>query len=192
MMMNIQIVKKPEWVSWDDIKQCLVQAHTVNKTKGINMSHYQWSAEEIKEFVGDTGFMLVALDGKNVVGTAAIKEKFGKSWYVNGRYAYICFASVLPDYNGLGIYKKLAEERERIAKEQKYRILLLDTHARNKHIQAILKKNGYRYVRCFLANDKNHYSVIMAKWLDGCPFSHFFCWLKFQQSKMKTLIKFVL
>ena len=100
---NIVIVERPDWVSWEDIKQCLVDAHAVNRVAGINMAHYQWPAERIKDSVGENGTMLVALDGNKVVGTAAIVEKKGKSWYAPGRYAYLCFAGILPEYSGQGI-----------------------------------------------------------------------------------------
>ena len=90
---SIQIIEKPDWVSWDDIKQCLFEAHSVNRAKGINMDHYQWPTEKIKESLGENGFMLVALDGDKVVGTAGIGEKFGNKWYSKGRYAYMCFAA---------------------------------------------------------------------------------------------------
>ena len=72
---SIQVVEKPDWVSWDDIKQCLYEAHSVNRSKGINMAHYQWPAEKIKESLGENGFMLVALDGNKLVGTAGIGKE---------------------------------------------------------------------------------------------------------------------
>jgi hypothetical protein len=112
MNSDIKIIEKPDWVSWEDIKQCLYEAHSVNRAKGINMAHYQWPAEKIKESLGEKGFMLLALDGDKLVGTAGIGEKIGKNWYANGRYAYECFASVLPEYAGKGIYKMLEIRRE--------------------------------------------------------------------------------
>ncbi len=187
---NIQIIEKPDWVSWEDIKQCLYEAHSVNRAKDINMTHYQWPAEKIREFVGEKGFMLVALDGNKLVGTAGIAEKFGKMWYANGRYAYECYAGVLPDYAGKGIFKHLEIKREELAMQRGYEILLGDTHSKNIHRQKIATKNGFRLVRFFRASD--HYSVVMVKWLNGCPYSKFYCWMKFQQSKVKTLLRSVL
>lgn len=189
MSTDIQIIEKPDWISWDDIKQCLMDSHAVNRARGINMAHYQWPVEKIKNSLGENGVMLVALDGKKVVGTAAIGEKNGNAWYVKGRYGYMCFAGVLPEYNGRGIYKALISKRETIAKDLGYHVLLLDTHRENKRIQEIALKNGYKFVRFFLANSKDHYSVVMVKWLDDCPYSSFYCWRKYLLSKVKTMLR---
>ena len=185
---EITIREKPEWVSWDDIKQCLVDAHAVNRAAGINMAHYQWPADRIRDSIGENGTMLVALDGDKVVGTAAIVEKQGHEWYAPGRYAYMCYAGVLPEYSGQGIYKELIRQREEIARKKHYDILLLDTHCANKRIQNIAKKNNYKLVRFFRAGSKDHYSVIMVKWLNGSPFSDLFCYMKYIASKMKTIV----
>ena len=189
---SIQIIEKPEWVSWDDIKQCLYEAHSVNRAKGISMAHYQWSAEKIQESLGENGFMLVALDGDKLVGTAGIGEKFGNKWYANGRYAYECYASVLPEYAGKGIYKMLEIRREEKAKEEGYDVLIGDTHSKNTHRIEIALKNGFRLVRFFRAASKDHYSVVIVKWLNGCPYSSFYCWIKFEVSKLQALIRFPL
>lgn len=188
MNKDIQIIEKPDWVSWDDIKQCLTEAHAANRAKGINMAHYQWPAEKIKDSLGEHGVMLVALDDKKVVGMAAIGEKFGKVWYADGRYAYMCFAGVLPEYCGQGVYKALVEKREQIAKADNYKILVLDTHSDNLKIQKTAIDNGYKFVRFFRASSKDHYSVVMAKWLYGCPYSKLYCKWKFLVSKLKTLL----
>ena len=177
MESEIQIMEKPGWVSWDDIKQCLYEAHSVNRAKGINMAHYQWPAEKIQESLGENGFMLVALDGDKLVGTAGIGEKFGNKWYANGRYAYECYASVLPEYAGKGIG---------------YDVLIGDTHSKNTHRIEIALKNGFRLVRFFRAASKDHYSVVIVKWLNGCPYSSFYCWIKFEVSKLQALIRFPL
>jgi len=192
MSSDIKICEKPDWVSWDDIKQCLYEAHSVNRAKGINMAHYQWSAVKIKESLGENGFMLVALDGNKLVGTAGIGEKFGTKWYAKGRYAYECYASVLPEYAGKGIFKMLDIKREAKVRESGYDLLIGDTHSKNSHRIGIALKNGFRLVRFFRAASKDHYSVVIAKWLNGCPYSLFYCWMKFQISKLKTIIRYPL
>ena len=184
---NIQIVEKPDWVTWADIKQCLYEAHADNRSKGINMAHYKWPVERIKDSLGKNGVVLVALDGKRLVGTAAMGDKVGKSWYTRGPYAYICFDAVLPEYSGKGIFKMLDIKREQLAMDMGYKTLVFDTHSKNTHRQEIATNNGYRLVRYFLASSKDHYSVVMAKWLDGCQYSKVYCWWKFQISRVKTL-----
>ena len=189
MESNIQIVEKPDWVTWDDIKQCLSEAHAENRAKGINMAHYQWPVERIKDSLGEKGVVLVALDGKKLVGTAAIGDKIGKTWYNSGPYAYICFDAVIPEYSGKGVFKLLDSKREQLAMYKGYRMLVFDTHSKNLHRQRIAQKNGYRLVRFFRAASKDHYSVVMAKWLDSCPYSKLYCKMQYQRSKWNTLIK---
>lgn len=188
MNSEICVIEKPDWVSWEDIKRCLNDSHAVNRAKGINMTHYQWPVEKIKESLGENGVMLVALDGEKLVGTTAIAEKFGNTWYVQGRYAYTCFGSVLPQYSGRGIYKALVRKCEEFVRSKSYTIMIGDTHENNKRIQGIYQKDGYRLVRFFQAASKDHYNVVMVKWLNGCPYSKLYCKWKFQVSKIKTLL----
>lgn len=190
---SIRISLKPESVSWDAIKNCLLESHSSNREKGVMMSHYQWSPEEIKEYIGRDGVMLVAMDGEKLVGTAAISIKKSNSWYSDGRqYAYLCFAGILPEYIGKGIYKELTEKRQEIVKELGLGMMLFDTHESNRHVQEIAVKNGFRYVHFFQSGNKDHCNVVLAKWLDGCPFSNFYCSMRFFSSKFKTKLRILL
>lgn len=188
--MDIRIIEKPDWITWDDIKRCLVESHSVNLAKGINMVHYQWSADSIREFIGEDGVFLVALDGDKLVGTAAVAVKYGKAWYAKGKYAYMCFASVLPEYSGQGLFRALDARREAIASEKGLTTLLFDTHVDNKRRTKSGLKNGYRPVLFFRAKSKDHYNVIMAKWLGEPPYSKLYCWIRFNQTKAKTLLRY--
>ena len=186
---NIQIVEKPDWISWDDIKKCLFDAHIINREKDINMANLQWPAEKIKESIGDNGVMFVALDGDKLVGTAALVEKKSYHWYSKGKCGYLCFACVIPSYNGLGIYHSLLKKREEIAKTQDFDVLYYDTHCKNEKIISYGEKNGYRKVRFFLTKSKDHHSIVMAKWLKDCPYSKLYCWWKCSISKVKAMLK---
>ena len=189
MSSSIQVIEKPDWVTWESVRQCLIDAHDNNRAKGIHMTHYLWSAEKIKASLGEDGLMLIALDGTDIIGTAALVFKCGDVWYAKGKYAYLCFAGVLPAYKGFGIYKELIRLREEYARQKQCDLLLFDTHCRNKRVQEIAKKNGYRYVNFFRAKSGDHYNVIMAKWINGCPFSPIYCWTKYQISKLKAIIR---
>ena len=188
-MKDICIIPRPQNVSWTQIKECLMISHESNRSKGIHMSHYLWSAEKIGEFVEESGVMFVALDGEKVVGTLGIKEKIGNYWFIKGRYAYLCFGSMLPDYRGYGVYKALNKACEEYAAKNHLNVLVLDTHCKNRHMQDISKKGGYRFIRFFQSRNKDHYCVAMAKWLDSCPFSSFYCKLRYYSSWMITLVK---
>ena len=72
MEYSIQIIEKPDWVSWDEIHEVLWESHAENREKDIINSFPSLSGDELRKFVGDKGKMFVAMDGKKVVGTAAV------------------------------------------------------------------------------------------------------------------------
>ena len=193
MDQNIQIIEKPEWVSWDDIHEVLVKSHSQNRANGINMKKPSLPGEKIAEEIGDEGKMFVALDGKRVVGTSAIVVKRKSYWCgrKKDRYACVYFASVLPDYNGQGIFKELDLRREKESLSMGIEKMLGDTHERNQHRLKIAKKAGYKFIDYKFCGD--HYNVVMVKWLNGCPYSDLRCWYEFHKRKLivkaKTKIK---
>ena len=166
---NIQIIEKPDWVSWDDIKQCLYEAHSVNRAKGVMMSKYLWPTERIIDFIGPNGVMFVALDNTKVVGTGAICDKVGKKWYAKGRYADFSLGSVLPQYSGQGIFKELERVREEACARMNYPVIVGDTHSKNTRRIKIYAAAGYKHVGYHPCSD--HFNVVMAKWPGGCPYS---------------------
>lgn len=187
MEQGIQIVKKPDWVSWDDIHVILNKAHEKNRRRGIKMRKASLSGEKIKEELGDSGVMFVAMDIDSVVGTAALVPRSGNSWYNNGPYGYMCFASVLPEYSGKGIYKALCVQRESMAKSLGLNKLYVDTHKNNKKLIQICLKNGYKKVGIRVFPD--HQNVVLFKWLDGCPYSTFRCWFEYYKRIVSFLLK---
>lgn len=184
---SFQIIEKPDWISWEEIKQCLVDSHKINREKGIFMSHYMWSPEQIKSFIGN-GVVFVAIHNKRLIGTAALKNKNSKAWYVRGECGYLCFDSVLPEFSGRGIFNLLDNAREERAKLMGCSIILFDTHSKNNRRQAIAKRAGYKYVDFFRAATKDHYSVVMAKWLNIKCRSAFYCWCRFLFAKCKAIV----
>lgn len=188
MNQNIQILERPEWVSWDEIHNVLWKAHEDNRSKGINMAFPALPGEKIQEKIEGRGKMLVAMDGKKVVGTAALIVKVNYLWCGKGDYAYCCFASVLPEYNGRGVYKALDLRREELALSMKLTRMIADTHENNKHRLDIAKKAGYKFVG--LKACKDHYNVIMVKWLNGCPYSENYIKLRFLLSKFWKRIRY--
>lgn len=170
-MSDIRIVEKPDWVTWEAVRECLLAAHDANRGHGIVMAHHQWSAEKMRDSLRDGGVLFVALDGEKLVGTAGLGRVTPRFWYETGKCGNICFDSVLPDYAGQGVFRQLDVARERFAREQGYEILLFDTHARNLHRQRIARKAGYRLARYFRAYSRDHFNVVLVKWLKGCPYS---------------------
>lgn len=183
----IQIVEKPDWVSWDEIHQVIWKAHADNRNNCVVMRYPSLSGEEICQKIEGNGKMLCAIADGKVVGTAAIIVKSSHLWCGKGNYAYCCFASVLPEYNGKGIYKALDLKREELALTLQLTRMLGDTHENNKHRLDIAKKAGYKFVD--YKYYKNHYNVVMVKWLNGCPYTEFRRKIEFLKRKLQVKIK---
>ena len=185
MEVNIQIVEKPDWVSWDEIHNVLWKAHEKNRSKGVIMSYPSLSGEDIKAKIGDKGKMFIALDGNKVVGTLALIKKTGKKWYFTGNYGYLCFGAVLPDYSGKGIYRSLYQLAEPTAKQMGLTLLTRDTNENNARMLKITKQEGYHFVE--YKAYKDHFNIVRAKWLLECPYS--ISYIKFRYLLSRFLVK---
>lgn len=185
---KIQVIEKPEWVTWDEIQEVLWKAHGQNREQGMNMALPALPGEEIRKRIEGKGKMLVAICDRKVVGTAAITKKTARLWCGDTSYAYICFASVLPDYNGRGVYKALDIKREELALSMGLDKMLGDTHEKNEHRLSIAKKAGYKFVD--LSVWKDHYNVVMVKWLKGCPYTNLYCNIQFMIHKWYRKLRY--
>ena len=188
MKTNIQIIEKPEWVSWDDIHNVVWNAHENNREKGIIMALPSLSGEEIKDKLGNTGKLFVAIDGNKVVGTLALIKRTGKKWYCNGDYGYLCLGAVLSNYSGKGIYRSLYQLAETTATQMGLLILTRDTNEQNARMLKITKQEGYRFVDYKVCKD--HYNIVRAKWLNGCPYSELYCKCQFLLHKWYKKLRY--
>ena len=187
-MNTFRIIEKPDWISWDEIHQVIWDSHADNRRRGIVMRYPSLKGDEIREKIGPQGIMLVALaEDDKVVGTAAFFPKAIRTWFGKDTYAYCCFASVLPAYSGLGIYKALCARQEELARDMGIDKMYFDTHEKNLHIIKNSIKAGYKYVD--LQYYKDHFNVALVKWLDGCPYSDLKCKIKYYARALKRRIK---
>lgn len=185
---TIKIVEKPDWVSWDEIHQVVWKAHENNRSKGIIMSYPSLSGDEIKDKIGKDGKLFTALDGDKVVGTLALSKKTGRRWYVSGDYGYLCFGAVLSDYSGKGIYRSLYQLAETTAARMGLTVLTRSTNEHNARMLNITKQEGYHYVEYMALND--HFNIVRAKWLNGCPFPSWYIETRFLLSKLLLKSRF--
>ena len=188
MNTEIQIIEKPDWVSWDEIHEVLWKAHEQNRQKGIIMSYPSLSGKEISDRIGDNGIMFLAIDGNKVVGTLALIARIGKLWYDSGKYGYLCFGAVLPEYSGKGIYRLLYQRAECTAKQMGLLVLTRDTNEKNARMLRITKQEGYHFVQ--LKAYKDHFNIVRAKWLVECPYSLWYIKLRYSISVLKTKLRY--
>ena len=188
MDQNIQIIEKPEWVSWDEIREVIWKAHEQNRQKGMYMSIPSKSAEELQKYIEGKGKMFVAMDGEKVIGTLALIVKEGKQWYNRGQYGYACLGAVLPEYSGKGVFRALYDKMEEEARHLKLSVLTGDTHENNARMLKISKQEGYSFVSYKVCKD--HFNIVRAKWLNGCPYPQWYINLHFKLSKLYKKSRF--
>ena len=193
-MSDIKYMLKPEWVSWDDVQNCQRASHEENNKKGFHMTCQDLTGEELRLSIGD-GMCFVALDGEKVIGTTSVKFLHQNRWWNKGlRVAYYCYAGVLPGYKDENVFLNLVELRDEYLKTEKFDMIQTNTAEDNMLVQKLNLRRGFKYVQ-FSASGKgpqfDYYSVIMAKWIHGCPYSDFYCNFMFKLSKViiKTLWK---
>lgn len=187
---KIIVVEKPDSVSWDVIHDVLWAAHKDNREKGMYMRYPSLSGEQLKEKVGINGKCFVAFYKDNVVGTCSFKLIKRNRWYAKGRVAYYLMEGVLPEFQGLGVYGKLMEAREEHVRSLGIQIAEMDTAEYNKEIQAIVLHYGFKYVKFYSYPSGKHYSVVLAKWFNNCPFSNLYCKWRFYLSRFEVKLKF--
>ena len=179
---KIQVIEKPDWVSWDEIHNVLWEAHRQNREKGMNMRLPAMSGDELCVFIGGRGKMYVAMDDEKVIGTLALIIKEGKQWFNRGRYGYACLGAVLPEYSGKGVFRALYDKIEAEAIRMQLPIITRDTHESNVRMLKISKQEGYRFVSYKACKD--HFNIVRAKWLNDCPFPSWYIKTRFVFSKI--------
>lgn len=185
-MSEIQYMEKPDWVSWDDVIDCIRTADTINQKKGLHMHIAKVTPDEMQEDLKN-GKCFVALYENRVIGTASYKIRNLKKWYRWGKVIYCSYDGILPEYRGTDVYLELKNVENKSMKESGIRVYQFHTAETNKTVIKINLIKGFKYV-LFRPNFNGcgYYSVTMLKWIDGCPFPDWYLKLMFNLSKFVT------
>lgn len=185
-MDDIKYMPKPDWVKGKDIKECLMKAHTPNRAKGIVMENQFMDAEQFDDFLKDS-YCFVALKDNQVIGTMSFKILKCHNWWAkNQEVIYNCMDAIWPEYQGSDVYLELRALREKHIKETGIRIIQSSTAENNKMLLKISARRGGKQVRFYASPDNRYYSVVMVRWLDGCPFGDWYCKFRFKTSEYLT------
>lgn len=188
-MSELEIVKKPEWISYDDIHELLYKAHETNRNNGFDVNTAHMSGKEIEEHIGDEGVCLVALDGEKLAGVAAFRVRNRNYRFVKGKVAEFVLFGVLPEYRGNGISLKFINKLEETALASGIKYAEGRTAENNKAVLKLMKNDGWRYID-FVAPESDHYNVIALKWLDGSGVPKWRIALHFKIKKILVKIKY--
>ena len=185
-MEDIRIIQKPDNVSYDDIHELLTLAHKKNYEKGMVLNYSRMSGEEIQKKLGKEGRTWVAMDGDKLVGTTSVTYFQGKSWWNHGKkVAHGCFTGILKEYQGIGLMEELNAKKYDYIRNMGVDMTEGDTAETNYTVLKVFGKDGYKMVSYYAPNP-NHFSVRIAKWLNGCPYSDQYIERRYKIAKMLT------
>ena len=190
MQSKVVIVDKPSWVSFDDIHDVLWKANELNRKNGFKLRTAELSGGELEERIGTNGKCFVALEGEKIVGTISIRMLRRNNWYAQGEVPDYMLAAVLPEYQGQHLNTRLSEKVFDYVKNAGYQLIELDTAEDNLHAIAVYEHLGFKKVNYVAIKDADHYSVVMAKWLENCPFSEHYCRLRYSIKRILVRIRY--
>lgn len=171
-MEQIRVMEKPDWISWDEVQQCIHDAQLTNKKKGFDMGFGYKTGEELRKSVGDNGYCFVVLNENNkVIATMSLRVSNVHFWWYKGLAGFHCCEAVLPDYRGTDVFFDMHEAVEHKEKELGLKLLWATTAEQNKIVLKVSAKAGWKQVQYASFSGCDYYSVIIARWFDGCPYS---------------------
>ena len=156
-MESVKVIRKPERVSFDDIHNVIVSAHSTLKDN-VTLNTTNMSGEELERIIGDSGICLTAYVDDKLAGTASICwEKIDK-WGYNENFGVIRFVAVEPWAQGKGVGTALIQEVTSIClRENKKSIVSMVYN--NKAARRLYTKNGYIPIKHY---GVGHYCITMS------------------------------
>ena len=183
MEQQIVIAEKPDWVAWQDIHDLLSAAHERNRSEGFHVKTADMPPEQLEKHIGEEGRCFVALDGRKLVGVTAVRAAAAETWYAKGLLADQILVAVHPDYTGRHISSKLHQEVVSFAAQAGLKQIMVRTAYNNTRMQNACRKWGFRYVDFKAYSGIDHYTVVMLKWPEGCPFPRLYLSLRYLARK---------
>ena len=167
-MGEIQIIQKPEMVSYDDIHELIYLAHDSNRKKGFHVKTAEMSGKELENHIGD-GICFVAMDNDRLIGVTAVRVISRNTRFAKGKIADQILVAIHPDYTGKHISSNLHKAVVRYSEKKGLAQIELRTAADNLKMQKACIKWGFRYVDFKAYSGIDHYTVVMMKWLVNRP-----------------------
>lgn len=169
-MKEIQIMERPEAMSYDAIHDVIYAAHEQNRREGFHVKTAEMSGDEIREHIGPNGRCFVAMDGEKIVGVTAVRIIHRNNHFAKGKVADQILIAVLPAYSGKHISSKLHQKVLEFAREKDLKQVELRTAFNNKKMQRTAQKWGFQHINFVAYKGLDHYTVVMMKWLNYCPY----------------------
>lgn len=183
---GIRIVKKPDYITYEQIQECLDKAHEVNAKKGLNYATQGQSVEKLIEKLKDSVTYVALTPDNEVVATASVQFRKINHWYHNGDIGLLKLVGVLPEYSGLKLATLLLLLLRRFeVQARKVEVMVSDSAEANIAIRNLYLHNGFEIVDCCKYRENNFISVVYAYWFHGCPHSRFKRWWKYNAHRRR-------
>lgn len=182
---GIRILKKPEYVTYEQIQECLDKAHEVNIKKGLVYATKGQSVEKLIEKLKNAITYVALTPDNHVVATASVQFRSINHWYQNGEIGLLKLVGVLPEYSGLKLATFLLLIRRIEVQSRKIEVMVTDSAEENMAIRNLYLQNGFKIVDCCKYPENNFVSVVYAYWFHGCPHSKLKRWWKYNIHKLK-------
>lgn len=187
-MTSVTIIEKPDSVSYDEIASVLHDAHKSNIEKGMHFSAAAQSGDEIRKHLHGSGRFYIAAIGNAVVGVGAVRFRQIDKWFHQGYCADIVSVGIRSAYKGQGISKLLFSKLEQEAFKE-CGIVIMNTAEHNEIMLSSRLHDGWCFVDYLSHKGTDFYSIMLAKWKNGCPFSQTHCtrMFAFRKTRMKLV-----
>lgn len=183
---GIRIVKKPDYITYEQIQECLDKAHEVNAKKGLNYATQGQSVQKLIEKLKDAVTYVALTPDNEVVATASVQFRKINHWYHNGDIGLLKLVGVLPEYSGFKLATLLLLLLRRFeVQARKVEVMVSDSAEANIAIRNLYLHNGFKIVDCCKYPENNFISVVYAYWFHGCPYSRFKRWRKFNAHRRR-------
>lgn len=147
----------------EKIISVIKKAQDYLKEQGIDQWQNGYPNKEIIEKDIDDESSYILIDGEKVIGTTVLsfdgEETYNSiyegEWLTNGDYAVIHRIAVDRDLKRRGLGSKVLKEAEKECENKKVKSIKIDTHRKNKAMQGLLNKNGFKYCGVIYLNDGN-------------------------------------
>lgn len=182
---GIRIVKKPDYITYEQIQECLDKAHEVNAKKGLNYATKGQSMEKLVEKLKNAVTYVALTPDNKVVATASVQFRKINHWYHNGDIGLLKLIGVLPEYSGFKLATLLLFLLRLEGQSRYIEVMVSDSAEANLAIRNLYLHNGFKIVDCCKYPNNNFISVVYAYWFHGCPYSHFKRWWKFNAHRRR-------
>ena len=128
---GIRIMPKPDFITYEQIQDCLNKAHQVNERKGLVYATAHQTVDTLKEKLKDAVTYVALNDDNQVVATASVQFRQINHWYHNGDIALLKLVGVLPEYSGRNLALLLLILRGFETKRRKVEVMVTDSAEEN-------------------------------------------------------------